>query len=335
MYNIAVIGSGYWGPNLVRNLRALPEADVKVVCDKNKKRLKNIQRLYPEIEVTNDYQSIINDDSIDGVAIATPVNTHYPLAKMSLEAGKHTFIEKPMANSKAQCKELIEIADKKSLTLMVGHVFIYTPPVRKIKELIKSGEIGEVFYISTRRLNLGLFQKDINVAWDLAPHDISIVLFLLGENPVSVNCQGKAHINPKIEDITNISLSFKNGRFATIQSSWIDPRKIREITIVGSKKMIVYDDTEPLEKIKVYDKHVNTPPHYDTFAEFQYSYHYGDIYIPYLKQLEPLKAECQDFIDSIKSGKKPLVCGKKGMEVVEILEAASLSLKKDGAAIQI
>ena len=335
MYNIAVIGSGYWGPNLVRNLRALPEADVKVVCDKNKKRLKNIQRLYPEIEVTNDYQSIINDDSIDGVAIATPVNTHYPLAKMSLEAGKHTFIEKPMANSKAQCKELIEIADKKSLTLMVGHVFIYTPPVRKIKELIKSGEIGEVFYISTRRLNLGLFQKDINVAWDLAPHDISIVLFLLGENPVSVNCQGKTHINPKIEDITNISLSFKNGRFATIQSSWIDPRKIREITIVGSKKMIVYDDTEPLEKIKVYDKHVNTPPHYDTFAEFQYSYHYGDIYIPYLKQLEPLKAECQDFIDSIKSGKKPLVCGKKGMEVVEILEAASLSLKKDGAAIQI
>ncbi|MCK4796484.1 MAG: Gfo/Idh/MocA family oxidoreductase [Spirochaetes bacterium] len=335
MYNIAVIGSGYWGPNLVRNLRALPEADVKVVCDKNKKRLKNIQRLYPEIEVTNDYQSVINNNSIDGVAIATPVNTHYPLAKMSLEAGKHTFIEKPMANSKAQCKELIEIADKKSLTLMVGHVFIYTPPVRKIKELIKSGEIGEVFYISTRRLNLGLFQKDINVAWDLAPHDISIVLFLLGENPVSVNCQGKTHINPKIEDITNISLSFKNGRFATIQSSWIDPRKIREITIVGSKKMIVYDDTEPLEKIKVYDKHVNTPPHYDTFAEFQYSYHYGDIYIPYLKQLEPLKAECQDFIDSIKSGKKPLVCGKKGMEVVEILEAASLSLKKDGAAIQI
>ncbi len=190
-----------------------------------------------------------------------------------------------MTQTSEQCDELIQIAAKKKLTLMVGHTFIYSAPVRRIKEIIESGEIGEVQYISSRRLNLGLFQKDINVAWDLAPHDISIILYLLGKPPVSVNCQGKAHINKDIEDVTNMSLDFDNGGFATIHSSWLDPNKVREMIIVGSKQMIVYDDNEPLEKIKIYDKRVETPPHYDTFAEFQYSYHYGDMYAPYIKQV--------------------------------------------------
>lgn len=335
MYNIAVVGCGYWGPNLIRNFKSLKEADVVKVCDFDQKRLDHMKSLYQEIQTTTNFNEIINDANIHGVAIATPVNTHFKIAKACLEAGKHAFIEKPMATTSDECKELIDLAERNSLSLMVGHVFVYAPPVRKIKEILDSGEIGEVFYISSRRLNLGLFQKDINVTWDLAPHDLSIVLYLLGETPSSVNCQGKAHINPKIEDITNISLNFHNQKFATIQSSWTDPRKIREITIVGSKKMIVYDDTEPLEKIKVYDKSVSRPPHYDTFAEFQYSYHYGDIYIPYLKQLEPLKAECNDFINSIKTGIKPLACGERGMEVVQILEAASQSLKKDGASIDL
>jgi predicted dehydrogenase len=335
MYNIAVVGCGYWGPNLIRNFYSLPEAKVKYVCDKDKNRLSHMKELYPTVDVIDDFQAVINDTDVHGVAIATPVNTHFKLAKQALKAGKHTFLEKPMASSVAECNELIEIAKEKALALMVGHVFVHSPSVLKIKELIDSGEIGEIFYISMRRLNLGLFQKDINVAWDLAPHDISIALFLLGENPVSVNCQGKAHINPNIEDITNISLNFNSGRFATIQSSWIDPRKIREITIVGSKKMVVYDDTEPLEKIKVFDKRVSVPPHYDTFAEFQYSYHYGDISIPYIKQTEPLKVECQDFIDAIKSGKKPVVCGEKGRDVVQILEASSISLKNNGAEVKL
>lgn len=333
MYNLAVIGCGYWGPNLIRNFRSLPEVRLKIVCDKDKKRLEHMKSLYPDIETTTNYEDILKDSSIDAVGIATPVFTHHKLAKACLDAGKHTFVEKPLASSSDECKELINAAKEKKLVLMVGHVFIYTPPVVAIKEFIKSGELGDIFYISTRRLNLGLFQKDINVAWDLATHDIAIILFLLDENPISVNCQGKAHINPNIEDITTISLNFSSSRYATIQSSWIDPHKIRDVTIVGSKKMIVYDDTQPLEKIKVFDKRVTAPPHYDTFAEFQYSYHYGDIHIPYLKQIEPLRAECQDFIDCIKTGKDSQASGENGLEVVKILEAANNSLKQNGGPV--
>jgi predicted dehydrogenase len=263
------------------------------------------------------------------------VRTHFPLATQSLKAGKHTFLEKPMAASADQCKQLIDLAAARSLTLMVGHTFVYTSPVRKIKELIASGEIGEVMYISSRRLNLGLFQSDINVAWDLAPHDISIILHVLNRDPVSVNCQGKAHVKPNIEDVTNMTINFANGGIALIQSSWIDPRKVREITIVGSKKMIVYDDNEPLEKLKIYDKCVEMPPHYDTYAEFHFSYHYGDMYAPYLKQVEPLKVECQQFLDSIRSGSKSDSCGEEGLRVVQILEAATRSLKNGGNEVRI
>lgn len=333
MTNIGIIGCGYWGPNLIRNFHSLPDANVRVICDMNKERLEHMQELYCDVRMTSDYQEIINDPKIDAVAIATPVYTHHEIAMQCLKKGKHTFIEKPMASSVKECEELVQTAKEQNVILMVGHVFVYTPSICKIKELIDSGEIGEVYYISARRLNLGLFQKDINVAWDLAPHDISVILHLLGKKPVSLNCQGKAHINPKIEDITNISINFDDGKFATIQSSWIDPRKIREITIVGSKKMIVYDDTEPLEKIKVYDKRIEAPKYYDTFAEFHYSYHYGDSYIPFIDLKEPLKLECQDFIDSIKSGNPPLASGEKGLEVVQILEASSESLKQNGASI--
>jgi predicted dehydrogenase len=218
---------------------------------------------------------------------------------------------------------------------MVGHTFIYSTPVRKIKEIIDAGQLGQLQYISSRRLNLGLFQKDINVAWDLAPHDISIILYIMNEKLESVNCQGKAHVNPDIEDVTNMALNFTNSGFATIQSSWLDPNKIREMIFVGSKKMLVYDDIEPNEKIKIYDKRVEAPPHYDTFAEFQYSYHYGDMYAPYLKMVEPLKVECQHFLDCIENGIKPLSSGKEGLEVVQILEAASQSLKNGGAKVVI
>jgi len=269
------------------------------------------------------------------VVVATPVHLHYELAKKALQAGKHTFVEKPMTQTSEQSNELVQIAAKKKLTLMVGHTFIYSAPVRRIREIVKSGEIGEVQYISSRRLNLGLFQKDINVAWDLAPHDISIILYFLGKPPISVNCQGKAHIHKDIEDVTNMSLDFENGGFATIHSSWLDPNKIREMVIVGSKRMIVYDDNEPLEKIKIYDKRVEAPPHYDTFAEFQYSYHYGDMLAPYIKQTEPLKVETQHFLDCIKTGKTPESSGVDGLRVIQILEASSRSLKNGGARVEI
>jgi len=200
---------------------------------------------------------------------------------------------------------------------------------------VKSEDFGELYYISSRRLNLGLFQKDINVAWDLAPHDISIVLYLMDRPPVSVNCQGKAHVTSGIEDITNLSMNFERSGFAMIQSSWLDPNKIREMTIVGSKQMVVYDDMEPLEKIKIYDKRVEVPPHYDTFAEFQYSYHYGDVLAPFVKQTEPLRVECQHFLDCINSGEKPESDGRDGLNVIKILEASSHSLKKEGAMVSI
>jgi predicted dehydrogenase len=257
------------------------------------------------------------------------------MAKASLLAGKHTFIEKPMASSAEECEELVHIAQEKGLVLMIGHTFLYSPAVRKIKEIVDRGDIGDIRYISSRRLNLGLFQKDINVAWDLAPHDISIILHILDEVPVSVNCRGEAHVTPGIEDVTNIHLTFRKHRSALVQSSWLDPRKVREMTIVGSKRMIVYDDVAPLEKIKIFDARVEVPPHYDSFAEFQYSYHYGDMYVPYLKQEEPLKVECQHFLDCIRNSKTPLTNGQRGLELVRILEAASASLKQNGAAIDI
>jgi predicted dehydrogenase len=294
-----------------------------------------MESLYSGVKTTSDFDLIVDDAEIDAIAIATPVRFHYEMAKKCLQAGKHTFIEKPMASSTAECRELIEIAKSNQLTIIVGHTFVYSPPVRKIKEIISRGAIGEIQYISARRLNLGLFQTDINVTWDLAPHDISIILYVMNEHPISVNCQGKAHVNPDIEDVTSLSLNFKNGCFATIQSSWLDPNKVREMTFVGSRRMLVYNDVELNEKIKIYDKRVETPPYYDTFAEFHYSYHYGDMYSPYLKQYEPLKMECQHFLDCVKTGKKPESCGYEGLKVVEILEAASQSLKLNGTMVNI
>lgn len=333
--DVAVVGCGYWGPNLIRNFSALPDCRVKYVCDLDAKRLAHMKRLYQAVETTREFDALIGDKELDAIAIATPVHLHFDLAKKSLSAGKHTFIEKPMTQTSEQSNELVQIAAKKKLTLMVGHTFIYSAPVRRIREIISSGDIGEIQYISSRRLNLGLFQKDINVAWDLAPHDIAIILYLLGKPPVSVNCQGKAHINKDIEDVTNMSLDFENGGFATIHSSWLDPNKIREMVIVGSKRMIVYNDNEPLEKIKIYDKRVEAPPHYDTFAEFQYSYHYGDMIAPYIKQTEPLKVETQHFLDCIQTGKTPESSGMDGLRVIQILEASSRSLKNGGAKVEI
>jgi predicted dehydrogenase len=291
--------------------------------------------LYPDVEGFTDYDHFLNGLNLDAIVIAAPVKHHYPLAKAALLAGKHTFIEKPMASSSAECQELIEIAQRNGLALMIDHTFLYSSPVQKIVDIIEAGDLGDIRYINSRRLNLGLFQKDINVAWDLAPHDISIILHILGEFPVSINCQGNAHVTPRIEDVTNMSLSFRNKRFATIQSSWLEPRKVREMTIVGTRRMIVYDDLQTHEKIRVYDVRVERPPHYDSFAEFHYSYHYGDSYIPHIQQEEPLKVACQHFLDCIATGRQPLSNGQAGLEMVRILEAASASLKMNGAPVNL
>jgi predicted dehydrogenase len=330
---VGVVGCGYWGPNLIRNFRSLPDCQLKIMCDLSQQRLIHLKTLYPEVQRSMDYDHMLNGVELDAVVIATAVKSHYAMAKASLQAGKHTFIEKPMASSSGQCEELIGIAQKKGLVLMVGHTFLYSPPVKKIREIVDSGDIGEIRYICARRLNLGLFQNDINVAWDLAPHDISIILSIIGEQPITVNCRGSAHITQGIEDVTTMCLGFAKQRTAIIHSSWLDPRKVREMTIVGSKRMIVYDDVAPLEKIRIFDARVESPPHYDTFAEFQYAYHYGDMYVPYVKQEEPLKTECQHFLDCIKNGTPPLTDGKQGLELVRILEASTRSLEKGGAPV--
>ncbi len=330
---VGIVGCGYWGPNLIRNFRSLSACEMQMMCDVDERRLQHLKTLYPEVEGALDFDHMLNGAGLDAVVIATSVRHHYAMAKASLQAGKHTMIEKPMAASSAECEELIELARRQGLVLMIGHTFLYSAAVRRIKQIVDAGDIGEIRYISSRRLNLGLFQKDINVAWDLAPHDISIILYIMDEEPLRVSCSGNAHVTPGIEDVTTMHLTFRKERCACIQNSWLDPRKVREMTIVGSRRMIVYDDVAPLEKIRIYDARVEVPPHYDTFAEFQYAYHYGDIYSPYVKQEEPLKIECQHFLDCIQEGRQPLSDGVQGLNLVKILEASSASLKQHGAAV--
>jgi predicted dehydrogenase len=285
--------------------------------------------------VYTDYARFLKEGHLDAVVVATGVGKHYSMCKASLLAGKHTCVEKPMATSSAECEELNQLARKQGLVLMVGHTFLFSPIVRRIKKIVDDGDIGEIRYISARRLNLGLFQKDINVTWDLAPHDLSIILHIMQEMPVSVNCRGGANVNPNIADVTTVWLSFSRNRSATIHSSWLDPRKTREMTIVGSKRMIVYDDVANQDKIRIFDARVESPPHYDTFAEFHYAYHYGDIYVPYVKQEEPLKLECQHFLDCIRTNSQPLTDARQARNVVQILEASAVSLSRHGAPVSL
>jgi predicted dehydrogenase len=333
--SVGVIGCGYWGPNHARNLNGLSDCTLRAVCDQDSQRLAHLKSLYPHLECFTSVDDMLERGRLDAVVIATGVKSHFNLTQRSLQAGLHTLVEKPMASSSAECDKLLELATSKNLVLMVGHTFLYSAHVRKIKEIVDAGDIGDIQYISSRRLNLGLFQKDINVAWDLAPHDLSIILYILGEMPLQVNCCGKAHVSRGVEDVTNMSLVFRKDRLATVHNSWLDPRKVREMTIVGKRRMVVYDDVAPLEKIKIYDSRVETPPHYDTFAEFQYAYHYGDMYVPYVRQEEPLKVECQHFLDCIRDGSKPLSGGEQGRQLVKVLEAASTSLRRGGAAVSL
>ncbi len=331
--SVGIAGCGYWGPNLARNFDAHPAARVAALCDPDPGRLAHMRGFYPRADLFADYGRMLAESDPDAVVIATPVKTHFPLAKEALLAGKHVLVEKPMASSSAECEELVELARERGLVLMAGHTYLYSEPVRKIAEIIRTGGIGEIKYINCQRLNLGLFQKDINVTWDLAPHDLSIILHVMGECPLLVNCQGNAHINPGVEDVTNLSLTFRKQRFATVQSSWLEPRKVRQMTFVGTRKMIVYDDLQPLEKVRIYDVRVECPPHYDSFAEFQYSYHYGDCYLPRIEQSEPLKNMCAHFVECIREGGRPLSCGLRGLEMVRILEACSESLRTQGGPV--
>ena len=335
MLNIGVIGCGYWGPNLIRNLGVSRRSRVTRCADLDLGRLQHMQELYPTLQITQNYRDILEDRDVHAVAIATPVSTHFQLAMDSLRAGKHVFVEKPLAQSSDQCLELIETAASRRLVLMTGHTFVYTAAVNKIRDLIAGGDLGEILYISSTRVNLGVFQPDINVIWDLAPHDISIMNYVLNARPERIAAHGKSYIRPGIEDVAFVDLQYPNDVIANIHVSWLDPCKIRRTTVVGSKKMLVYDDVSSLEKIRVYDKSVTVPPHYDNFGEFKLSYHYGDLLIPRLDEVEPLKTECRHLLDCIEGRERLRSSGEDGLAVVRAIEAANESLHSGGHLVDI
>lgn len=333
MPRIAVVGAGYWGPNLIRNFFALKNCTEMWVCDQATHRLDYMKQRFPTCKYTTNYDEVLKSN-VDGVVVATPVGTHYELAKKAIDAGKHVFVEKPLAASVADAHDLVERADKAKRALMVGHTFLYSPPVLKVKELIDKGELGRVFFVTSMRVNLGLHQKDVSVIWDLAPHDFSILFHWLGERPCKVSATGNAFVVPGIPDVAFISVEFPSGTIAHLEVSWLAPSKLRRTAIVGDKKMVVYDDTEATEKVKVFDRGVDFK-NPETFGEFQLSYRTGDIWSPKLGQQEPLTLEAMDFMHAIEEGKKPVSDGQIGLYVVEALAAAQKSLEQGGVPVKL
>ena len=332
MIRVGIVGLGYWGPNLVRCFNELDSATVTYVCDRDARRLAAIHRRFPEIRATENHLEMLDSGMIDAVVVATPTRTHLQLAEEALTRGYHTFVEKPLASSSQACWRLISLAEQHQCQLFVGHVFLHSAPVHKLRELVLNGELGALYYVKCNRLNLGPVRTDVNALWDLAPHDISIMLYLLGEMPAAVSCNGLAYLNHAIQDVCNLTLHFPGNRVGIIHVSWLDPRKERLITVVGDKKMAVYDDLA-MEKIKVFDKGIDAPKYSETFGEFQFAYRYGDTYSPRLDDREPLKAECAEFIRCIQDHDIPLTDGQNGLDVVRVLEAAEQSLFEDGRSI--
>lgn len=329
---IGVIGCGYWGPNLLRNFAENEAAQLCWICDTDETRLHALGRRYPAARTTTDYRQLIGDPKLDAIAVVTPVATHYPISKAALLAGKHLLVEKPLTSTAHEAEELIALAEQNRLTLMVDHTFVYTGAVRKMKELVQSGELGELLYFDSVRINLGLFQRDINVLWDLAPHDLSIMDYLIERQPVGVSALGSCHIEPGIENIAYLVTKFPDDFIAHFHFNWLAPVKIRRTLIAGARKMILYDDIEPTEKVRVYDKGVTANRIGDRQADYQtlVSYRTGDVWAPKLDATEALHHVVAEFLDSIRSRRRPLTDGEAGLRVVRILEAAQQSIKEGG-----
>lgn len=334
MINIAVVGYGYWGPNLVRNFQEIDGAQVTVCCDKAGQRLAQAQAKHPKIETTTDYDAAIKNPKVDAVVIATPVGTHYGFGRKALEEGKHVLLEKPMAASVAEAESLIEIAAKKNLRLMVDHTFIYTGAVRKMKEIIDRGDLGQLYYFDSVRINLGLIQKDVNVLWDLAPHDIAILENLVKEDPAGVCANGVSHIGNGLENVAYLTVYYDDGLIAHFHNNWLAPVKIRTVLVGGSKKMILYDDMEVSEKVKIYDRGVDvTSP--EGVHQVRIAYRLGDMWAPKLDQTEALRLMAAEFVNSIQGQRRPLTDGNSGLNVVKILEASEMSIKRRGREVKL
>jgi predicted dehydrogenase len=334
MIKIGIVGYGYWGPNLVRNFYSNGKCIIKTVVDSRQERLSALKKNYPAINVSTNFQDVINDSEIDAIIIATPVFSHFELAKKALENNKHVLIEKPMTASSAEAQELIELSIKKNRVLMVDHTFLYTGAVQKMKQLVDSGDVGKVNYFDSTRINLGLFQQDVNVLWDLAPHDISILTHLIDEEPISINATGISHTNNGIENIAYMTINFQSGMIAHFNCSWSSPVKIRLTLVGGDKKMIVFNDMEPTEKIKVYDTGYSVKTDEEKLR-ILVDYRAGDIFIPKVLTNEALSLMANDFINSILNGTTPVSDCYLGLKVVKILEGAQQSIKQNGKEIRL
>jgi predicted dehydrogenase len=330
---VGVIGLGYWGPNLLRVLFELPDVEVTYACDLDRDRLEKVVRRYPSVRPTTSADQVLADPDVDAVVIATPVFTHFELATRALQAGKHTFVEKPLAASSAEAEELIDMADQSGLSLMCGHTFIYSPPVQEVKRMIDAGDLGDIYFISSSRVNLGLHQRDVSVIWDLGPHDFSILLYWLGELPDWVGAVGRASVVPGIPDVAFVDLSYESGTIAHVEMSWLAPSKLRRTVVVGSEKMVVYDDTSA-EPVRVFDSGVQYEDP-ETFGQYQLSYRTGDILSPKLETQEPLVTELADFVAGIREGRGTNGNAHLARDVVALIEAAEASLEERGAPISL
>ena len=335
MINIGIVGYGYWGPNLVRNFAETPGANVAAVSDLDTAKLAVVRRRFPAVKTTTDFRDLLNDPAVDAIAIATPVNTHFELALAALRAGKHLWLEKPMTENSKQARQLIDEAHRRDRVLLVDHTFIYTGAVAKMGELIKSGDLGRIYYYDSIRVNLGLFQRDVSVISDLAVHDFSILDYLLGEHPAAVSASGTNHFPGTPENLAYVTLFYESGTIAHANVSWLAPVKVRQILVGGSKKMITYDDLEPSEKIKVYDKGVSFTDDPQKIHEMRVGYRTGDMWAPKLGVAEALSVEGMHFVDCIENSKVPRTDGQLGLRVVELIEAASQSMRRKGETVYI
>jgi len=333
--NIGVVGYGYWGPNLVRNFAETPGMNLAAVADLDVKKLEVVRKRFPAAKTTQSHQELLDDPSIDAIAIATPVNTHFALGMAVLMAGKHLWLEKPMTETSDEARQLVEEAEKRKLVLHVDHTFIYTGAVQKIAEIIKAGDLGEMLYYDSTRINLGLFQRDVSVISDLATHDFAILESLFGEHPAAVSASGVNHFPGTPEDLAYITLFYDSGMIAHLNVSWLAPVKVRSVLIGGSKKMIVYDDLEPSEKVKVYDKGVSFTDDPAQIQEMRVGYRTGDMWAPKLVGTEALRVEGEHFVDCIRNGKAPQTDGKLALRVVELIEAATFSMRSRGESVYI
>ena len=332
MIQIAVVGIGGWGKNLARNYFQIAEANLRYVCDLDEKKLAAAREQYPGTATTKSFDDILKDPDLDAVVIATTAPTHFGLAKRALLAGKDVYVEKPFVLEVIQAEELIQLAESSGQVLMVGHLLEYHPVVIKLKEMIDSGDLGKIYYIYSQRLNLGTVREDENALWNFAPHDISAILYLLNKNPVDIAARGQSYLRNGVEDVVFFTLTFADNSMANIHVSWLDPHKVRKLTIVGSNKMAVFDDLEATEKLRIYDKGAQFTTEYNTYAEY-IGLRFGDVTIPYIKAGEPLREECMHFLDCIRKRSRPKSDGHDGLRVVRVLDAAQRSLKNNGVPV--